>query len=440
VKILVLSNLYPPDFIGGYELVCRQVTAGLRGHGHEVRVLTSSPRCPVPSESYVQRQFELSSMYEPWLHKADLRQRYMCAVESTFVNAHNVHHLLTTLETFQPEIVYLFNLLGLGGLGLLACLHHLRIPWVWHLEDMIPRLLCSLPGNDGLDFVSVRTRPVPALIREFNRQIRGRYLACSRRVVEEIEDCGLRIRGQVELLPNWVQGAAPPPRQNYFKGGHLRIVNAGQMCLEKGIDILIAAAARLCKSGRNNFSIDLYGQVGGPLWQATIDKNRVTKNVTLKGRLPQAELAQRLGQYDVFAFPTYKREPFGCAPLEAAAWGCVPLLAENCGISEWLVHGVHCLKTERTAESFAQVLADILDGNIDLEPLGRRVAAVVQRDFHLDALLPRIEQTLANAARQLRRGAGTAAEAYQLALLGEKLQQVLVHESLSSAKIVPDAA
>src|SRR5207237_4333070 len=30
VKILVLSNLYPPDVIGGYELVCAQVVDALR--------------------------------------------------------------------------------------------------------------------------------------------------------------------------------------------------------------------------------------------------------------------------------------------------------------------------------------------------------------------------------------------------------------------------
>ena len=47
MKILVLSNLYPPDFIGGYELGCRQVSDALRGRGHEVLVLTSAPRLPI---------------------------------------------------------------------------------------------------------------------------------------------------------------------------------------------------------------------------------------------------------------------------------------------------------------------------------------------------------------------------------------------------------
>ncbi|MBU1727395.1 MAG: hypothetical protein KJ880_07180, partial [Candidatus Omnitrophica bacterium] len=41
MKILVISNYYPPRVIGGYELACREAVEGLRAKGHEVSVLTS---------------------------------------------------------------------------------------------------------------------------------------------------------------------------------------------------------------------------------------------------------------------------------------------------------------------------------------------------------------------------------------------------------------
>src|SRR5437870_5404347 len=41
MKILVISNLYPPHYVGGYELHCEQITEGLRARGHEIQVLTS---------------------------------------------------------------------------------------------------------------------------------------------------------------------------------------------------------------------------------------------------------------------------------------------------------------------------------------------------------------------------------------------------------------
>ena len=41
MRILVLSNLYPPNVVGGYERLCFEVTAGLAAMGHEMVVLTS---------------------------------------------------------------------------------------------------------------------------------------------------------------------------------------------------------------------------------------------------------------------------------------------------------------------------------------------------------------------------------------------------------------
>ena len=42
--ILVLSNMYPPHHMGGYELSCRDVVDRWRAKGHDVTVLTSTMR------------------------------------------------------------------------------------------------------------------------------------------------------------------------------------------------------------------------------------------------------------------------------------------------------------------------------------------------------------------------------------------------------------
>jgi hypothetical protein len=64
--------------------------------------------------------------------------------------------------------------------------------------------------------------------------------------------------------------------------------------------------------------------------------------------------------------------------------------------------------------------------------MGQRTAAVVWRDFHLDAVIPRFEAALARVARQSRVGAGSAREAYNLALLAERSARVLVHETIAA--------
>ena len=426
MKILVLSNLYPPDVIGGYELGCKQAVDALRARGHDVRVLTIAPRTPVPPEPGVSRSFQLSEVWNSNRYVLDRSQAVttrLVEAAATGVNAYNVHTLTKTIADFQPDVAYVWMLVGVGGLGLLATLQHLRVPWVWHLMDDVPIQLCRQQG-----------RVVAPLLAEVNRQLDGQYLACSTQLVAEIEALGVQLHPRVEVVPNWVVGDAPAPRVAWYRPGEtLRIIAAGQVAQHKGVDILIEAVAEVRARGFSNFAVDIYGNVEDPFFPALVRRLGVEDRVTFRGVRPQAELGRLFGLYDLFAFPTWEREPFAFAPLEASWRGCVPLMSQLSGNAEWAVHSVHALKAARTPGAFADSIAAVLRGAIDLGSLARRAAAVVGRDFHLGVQIPRIERALAEAARRSRAGAGTAAEAYRLALLAEKLTRVLVQEAAASA-------
>lgn len=416
MRILVLTNLFPPDFTGGYELGCRQAVAALRARGHAIRVLTSTPRLPTARVPDIERSLHLTDMSNPFCiarSPQPLREAHEAA--GNFVNAANVHVLVGALEEFRPDVCYVWNLLGLGGLGLMACLQYLQIPWVWHLMDAVPVTLCSR-----------QRQPVPALGRLFEHHLEGEYLACSQRLVDEIAAGGIRLPGRVTIVPNWMTGQRPPPRQQFYRGGRLRIVSAGQIGTHKGVDLIIEAAGRLRQAGHTDFSVDIYGKVTDVMFPQRIEALGLRGLVTLAGLRSQDELRALYAQhaYDVFAFPTWEREPFAFAPLEAAAYGCVPILSDSCGNADWFVHGLDCLKVMRTPEALAGCLAEILDGTIDVEAIGRRAAKGVWRDFHIDNMLPRMEAALARAAARPRRQQRSAADVYQMALLAEKLVQI----------------
>jgi glycogen(starch) synthase len=419
VKILVLSNLYPPDFLGGYELACAQVVDALRHRGHDVQVLTAAPRLSAPFEPHVHRRFELIDEWNPnsFVHRRLVH--ILKNAESRYVNAFNVHALTTFLDEFDPDVVLVSNIVGLGGLALILTLQFMKVPWVWHLGDCVPRMLCSQSEEI-----------VPPLAEEFTRQVRGRYIIVSQRLRDEIEESGVTLNGQVDLIPYWIVGDRPPPRQSFHRPGQtLRVMSAGQVARSKGADILIEAAASLRDAGLTDFRVDLYGRITDSYFPYLIRRLDLTEQVQLKGVLPQKELMALYADYDVFAFPTWEREPFGLVPLEAAARGCVPVMTRQCGIAEWLVHGVHCLKAERTAAAFADTLAEILRGRITLEPIARRGAAAAWRDFHIDTILPQIERKLVQASTQSRAGAGQPGDAYRLARMAEQLTQTLIQES-----------
>lgn len=424
MKILVISNLYPPDFIGGYELGCRQVVDALMARGHEVRVLTTAPRTPAPHIPHVRRRLQLTDIWNGYCnHHSTQVTRELAEVAALQINAFNVHTMIEELEEFRPDVAYMWLTTGVGGLGLAACLQYLGVPWVWHLMDDVPVQLCRRG-----------TGVIPTLAQEFGRQIRGHFLACSRQVVDEIQAWGIRLGDEVEILPNWVTGRIPAARTAYLQGGRLRIVNAGQIARHKGVDLIIEAARMLRDDGHDNFQIDIYGNLADISFSDMVRGYELDDHVAFPGLRTQAELMELYGDYDLFAFPTNDREPFGFAPLEGAARGCVPVLSEICGISEWLVDGVHCLKAPRTAEGLAGVFRRVLDGRVDLPALGRRASAAARRDFHLDdALAPRIEAALGRAAREPRAASGSPEEAYRMAMLAEKLARVVVQEPFRAA-------
>lgn len=421
MRVLTLTNLYPPDVVGGYEIACAHVVDALRVRGHDVRVLTAAPRFPAPSAPHVLRRLRLTDEWNPNGMSRDPLAYRLDEAESRLVSAANVHALTTVLSEFSPDVVYVNAVTGLGGLGLMACLQFLGVPWVWQLGDCIPRVLCS---NE--------LRPIAGLTDEFTRQIRGSFIAVSERVRRETETDGPGLGDRLTMLPYWITGQRLPHRDAFYEGGHLRIMAAGQVARFKGTDVLIEAAARLRDAGHSDFSIDIYGNLLDRTLVHLIQTLDVGEHVRLKGALPQAQLLEAYRHYDLFAFPTLAREPFGLVPLEAVARGCVPIISRECGIAEWLVHGLHCLKADRTPEAFARAFGDVLDRRIDLEPLARRGGEAAWRDFHVDAVVPQIERILATAARQSRALAGSYEDAYRLARLAEQLIVAVLEEALSA--------
>ncbi|RYG59370.1 hypothetical protein EON80_25795, partial [bacterium] len=51
MKILAVISYYPPHFVGGHELGCRDVVEAMRARGQDVQVLTSCPRGEKPGRS-----------------------------------------------------------------------------------------------------------------------------------------------------------------------------------------------------------------------------------------------------------------------------------------------------------------------------------------------------------------------------------------------------
>jgi glycosyltransferase involved in cell wall biosynthesis len=407
MKVLVLSNLYPPETIGGYEIQCSEAVGDLRQRGHDVVVLTSVPRRPIEDrQQQVLRVLRTPDVYSPG--RNDIRSPFW-EFESNLLNVENIYLLLNILDGWRPDVCYLWNLVAVGGAGILAVLECLGVPWVWHLGDAVPAMLCNFHGE------------LRALGTQMGRQLSGRFLACSRTVVDRVERL-VPIRSRTRIVPNWVRRTAPAIERDYFdRGRPLRLAYAGRLAEEKGVLLLPEMVARLLEMGYSRFAVEIMGTGMAEEMAARISELGIEDHASLHGWLPHHEVERHLAQCDVFVFPTYMEDPMPLAPLEAAAVGCVPLIPWVSGVSEWLVDGVHCLKADRTAQGFAEILAKVLDGDVDLKGLSRRAVRAVHDEFAIEAVMPVVESELILAADGKRAKTASSEELYRMALIADAL-------------------
>jgi glycogen(starch) synthase len=390
VRILIITNLFPPHVLGGYEIACAATAAGLRARGHDVQVLAShAPMDSRADPSYVHRVLSLRG-YEPNApHTKELAdaRAYECSA-SQYANTAT---MLNYLREFRPDLVYVWYILGLGGLALLDLLEQTGVPWITHLMDCVPMQLLN----------GVAPSAATLFARE-NLAIftRARVISMSQQIISEVAKLtGIRFDIQPEIIPGWVDAAQLGQRTQYSEPGHLRFVTGGSLGYHKGTDLIIEACAELVAEGHTGFSVDVFCLSPPDAWIALAAQRGVASHIRWHGGVPQQTLFASLPEYDVFLFPTQIREPFGFAPLEAAACGLVPIITRNAGVAERMVDGLHTLKIDRTSGSLAAAMRQLLTGEVDAARIGRAAARLVRADLSFSRCLDDIERVLRETVR-----------------------------------------
>ena len=124
LRILVVTNMYPPHAYGGYELGCRDVVTRWRRRGHEVMVLTSTIRLEGVAQSpddgagedaddgvEVRRQVRLY-----WDDHVLLRPSLWGRLRAELANRHALDR---ALAEFRPDVCSVWAM-GAMSLGLLS--------------------------------------------------------------------------------------------------------------------------------------------------------------------------------------------------------------------------------------------------------------------------------------------------------------------------------
>ena len=362
MRILVISNRYPPDIVGGAEVVAASLCEGLSEKGYDVQVLTArASRGPVIRSAEngvsVNRMWPGSTIFPPetlsrwrslmWqipVHLQDLRNRWV---------AREVAQLCAA---WRPDVVHTHNLYGLSPI-VWSTAKKQGIPVVHTAHDCY---LLSPTGNlrhaweqDG------------GLVRAFRAIYRWWYLSQTRHVnvfcVPSQHHLDLHRRfgcraAAYRVVKNGVRESRLAATEfGRDKDGPLAVLYLGRLESHKGIPVLLEAAEQLAGC---RIRIALAG--AGSLEPEVRRAADRMPHLDFEGFVSGEKRQRLFEQSDLLVLPSVCLECFGTVVLEALACGIPVVVTDIGGPAELIEDGSNgFMIPPNDAKALADLLRDL---------------------------------------------------------------------------------
>ncbi|MFQ5749201.1 MAG: glycosyltransferase family 4 protein [Planctomycetota bacterium] len=395
MRILFLSNLFPPFFLGGYEILCEQVARGLAGRGHRCSVLTSDfeagPGSRHESGLKVHRLLRLDIPFDQPGRVLRWRRRQ--------VGRFNAQVTGRILADEAPDLVFLWSQLRLT-LGPARLVEESRIPRTYTLND--PYLESYLPVSRGWspgrvahflgDRLFFRQTTLAGLRLE-------PALCISRSLKRSLLAHGIPVSGARVLYQGVPLERFPLKREPGRLHDPIRLLYAGQLHSYKGVETFLRAAVLLeGQMGPGAIQVTLAGD--GPAdARARLDglASGVSR-VAFLGRIAPARMPRLYREQDVLVFPSQWDEPFGLSHLEAMASGTPVVSTTVGGTGEFLRDRENALTFSPREPGELAAAVRLLASKPDLSrKLARNARRMVEDRFSLETYLDGIEDFLGAA-------------------------------------------
>ncbi len=231
------------------------------------------------------------------------------------------------IDEVKPDVIMTHNLRGMG-MGVARAVRQSGIRWMHTLHD-IQLLVPS--GRYWFDRTPLWQRPmVTTPYRWWVRWLMGSpnvVVGPTRYIVDAHRRAGLFQTSTTQVIHNPVTDV--PGQRRSFIGVHdpLRLAFVGQLTVHKGVHVLLEALGKI--EGR--VQVDLYGDGSqGAELMARANLLPQTISVRLRGKVPHAQLLNKLVGCDALMFPSTVVENCPGAVLEAVALG-LPVIASAVG-------------------------------------------------------------------------------------------------------------
>jgi len=412
VKILFLTNYYPPHEVGGYEQLCRDVAQRLDGRGHTVTVLTCDrgvAQNENADEPGIYRQLRISP--KPNTRLGIASQFFLTRQQA---EAHNRHVFHYTVQRFHPDVIFIWNLQGLPqelavdaeaqpGTAVaywLAGYTPAEPDLFWRYWAQPPGKRSSLRGMKQLV-----SRIALAQMRREGKPARPRM-----RHVAVVSDY-MRHKGwaddtlpsHAEVIYNGVETdqffrPAPPPDSP----PPVNLLVAGRVSADKGVHVAVEAAGKLAqaRSGRD-FRLIIAGSGPGDYLahlQQLAASQQIGDLISFTSWLPREHMPQIMQACHILLLTSIYPEAFSRVVLEGMAAGLAVIGTLTGGTGELLqdgVNGLACATEDST--DLARQIGRLLDHPQLRYCLARRGQEMVLAKYTLDHMVERVESLLQRA-------------------------------------------
>lgn len=268
-------------------------------------------------------------------------------------------------------------------------------------STIITRLAC--PRNIPLFFsvhATMNEDPIAAHKKHFLKLLEKLTYRKSQKMIgvtQAVIDSFIKIHpkhGSTFLLHNFVRDVFfSMQRRTDLSNGVLKLVSVGNLRLIKNMPYLVEAMRQL---PQEKLSLHIYGE--GPLRQELESRIHAygLKNIKLMGR--RNDIHNVLPEYDVYISPSTV-EGFGIAVAEAMSVGLPVIISDIPVYRE--IGGKHAIFLDpKNPDSLRYILASMLDGNINLDELGKKNREHAVANFSKNGYLAKLRSIYQNVSAQ----------------------------------------
>jgi len=401
-NVLLVSNLYPPLQIGGYELAAHDVATGLEEQGMNVIVLTSDYRAG-----------ELNHVEPSVLRQLKLVNSWFGDYPVTDIHGHaqyNYEKTAGVLEALRPRIVYAWNQINLGA-GVLEAVRRAGIPILHHIMGVDLLSYMRLPRTWHtllLRWIMHRKRKYPGHFVLGEGHMRN-MVFLSRYMRDYYQRADVRPTFGTVIYPG-VPVDRIRVKSNYeLAGTSVNVVYVGQFAPHKGVLQLKEALCNLkAQRPELELKLTLFGSGEPDFVRGLLSETNIP--VENKGFVTRDILYQQLCTYDIGVFSSTWQEPFGIAQIELMGAG-LPVITSATGGAAEPVRAEYNAIVFKAADvrDLAGRLSSLIDQYRDKAAfIGRNARQTVERSFTKQAMdqqvMDAVERVMHEADTDIARG------------------------------------